>query len=628
MGQYPKFLRAHWKFLKTVVNKLFEFMHETHPGVQDMACDTFLKISNKCKRKFVVQQARGACARARVYFFSTVIAPAHVDTTRHTRKHTHTHTHTHTTQVGESQPFLSELLDGLTTTIQDLQPHQVHSFYESVGLMIGAEGERPGAVVVVCLGMHSLPGVGPCLAAGAALLGCGGRTAARRVFVGGGSLAGLAACAAQTEELSDAPSLRRAGRPAPTSFHQGHTLRGTGEKAPNIHKTTHTHTHTHTVLPACAADERKRNEYLMRLMTPPNTIWSALVHQARAPRIHTSSCGCSSCVPLCLAANTHTHTHTHTHTQAGQMPEVLKQPDAIKSITHVLATNVSVCTSLGAPYLHQMQQASLRGGGVPGGARACGRRGKRGRGTVPVGALLAQAASPASACAADRPTSTAAPLDRRPSAQDVHRVRQHDRRRGGQRRAARGAVERRQVHARRQAQRAQARRGVCVCLYVCVFVCVCLAAMCVRACWSFVWLKATSLVSALLSAPSAFSAPPKQTFVDKCDGEAMEELLATQYVPLLLDPLLGDYARSPADTRCARRGGVQVFKKLDQIHRVILRCRRPGLGGSARSYSSDPPPHLKHPPSRAPQRGRGAGLLRRHHQQAQVPHGGARRRRV
>ena len=34
MGQYPRFLRNHWKFLKTVVNKLFEFMHETHPGVQ------------------------------------------------------------------------------------------------------------------------------------------------------------------------------------------------------------------------------------------------------------------------------------------------------------------------------------------------------------------------------------------------------------------------------------------------------------------------------------------------------------------------------------------------------------------------------------------------------------------
>jgi hypothetical protein len=34
VGQYPRFLRAHWKFLKTVVNKLFEFMHEIHPGVQ------------------------------------------------------------------------------------------------------------------------------------------------------------------------------------------------------------------------------------------------------------------------------------------------------------------------------------------------------------------------------------------------------------------------------------------------------------------------------------------------------------------------------------------------------------------------------------------------------------------
>nr|NVI73667.1 embargoed [Cucujiformia] len=34
VGQYPRFLRAHWKFLKTVVNKLFEFMHETHEGVQ------------------------------------------------------------------------------------------------------------------------------------------------------------------------------------------------------------------------------------------------------------------------------------------------------------------------------------------------------------------------------------------------------------------------------------------------------------------------------------------------------------------------------------------------------------------------------------------------------------------
>jgi len=50
VGQYPRFLKAHWKFLKTVVNKLFEFAHETHEGVQDMACDTFIKIAQKCVR--------------------------------------------------------------------------------------------------------------------------------------------------------------------------------------------------------------------------------------------------------------------------------------------------------------------------------------------------------------------------------------------------------------------------------------------------------------------------------------------------------------------------------------------------------------------------------------------------
>ncbi|KAI0497879.1 hypothetical protein KFK09_021117 [Dendrobium nobile] len=99
VGQYPRFLRAHWKFLKTVVNKLFEFMHETHPGVQDMACDTFLKIVQKCKRKFII------------------------------------------TQVGENEPFLSELLSSLASTIADLEPHQIHTFYEAVGHMIQAESD-------------------------------------------------------------------------------------------------------------------------------------------------------------------------------------------------------------------------------------------------------------------------------------------------------------------------------------------------------------------------------------------------------------------------------------------------------------------------------------------------------
>lgn len=97
VGQYPRFLRAHWKFLKTVVNKLFEFMHETHDGVQDMACDTFIKIALKCRRHFV------------------------------------------TTQIGESCPFIEDILGSISAIICDLQTQQVHTFYEAVGYMISAQ---------------------------------------------------------------------------------------------------------------------------------------------------------------------------------------------------------------------------------------------------------------------------------------------------------------------------------------------------------------------------------------------------------------------------------------------------------------------------------------------------------
>eukprot|EP01132_Coremiostelium_polycephalum_P002416 gene2416-2983_t len=96
VGQYPRFLKDHWKFLKTVVNKLFEFMHEPHPGVQDMACDTFLKISKSCRRKFVILQ------------------------------------------LEESQIFINELLGSIQTIISDLNSNQVHTFYEAVGYMISS----------------------------------------------------------------------------------------------------------------------------------------------------------------------------------------------------------------------------------------------------------------------------------------------------------------------------------------------------------------------------------------------------------------------------------------------------------------------------------------------------------
>jgi exportin-1 len=33
VSQYPRFLRAHWKFLRTVSSKLIEFMRETFCGL-------------------------------------------------------------------------------------------------------------------------------------------------------------------------------------------------------------------------------------------------------------------------------------------------------------------------------------------------------------------------------------------------------------------------------------------------------------------------------------------------------------------------------------------------------------------------------------------------------------------
>ncbi|KAK5155746.1 Exportin-1 [Oleoguttula sp. CCFEE 6159] len=100
VGQYPRFLKAHWKFLKTVVSKLFEFMHETHEGVQDMACDTFIKIASKCKRHFVVLQA------------------------------------------GETEPFIDEIVRTMRKITCDLSPQQIHTFYEACGYMISAQGQK------------------------------------------------------------------------------------------------------------------------------------------------------------------------------------------------------------------------------------------------------------------------------------------------------------------------------------------------------------------------------------------------------------------------------------------------------------------------------------------------------
>ena len=61
-------------------------------------------------------------------------------------------------QLGETKPFISELLTTLTTIIQDLQLHQIHMFYEAVGLMISADKDpikRDDYLVGSCTSMSS-----------------------------------------------------------------------------------------------------------------------------------------------------------------------------------------------------------------------------------------------------------------------------------------------------------------------------------------------------------------------------------------------------------------------------------------------------------------------------------------
>jgi len=97
VGQYPRFLKQYWKFLKAVANKLIEFMHELHPGVQDMSCDTFLKIAKKCHKKFVI------------------------------------------THLNETRPFIDEILEDLPETIKDLETGQIHTLYEAIGHIVAAQ---------------------------------------------------------------------------------------------------------------------------------------------------------------------------------------------------------------------------------------------------------------------------------------------------------------------------------------------------------------------------------------------------------------------------------------------------------------------------------------------------------
>lgn len=109
VGQYPRFLKQHWKFLRTVILKLMEFMHETFPGVQEMAVETFLKIVQKCKKKFVI------------------------------------------THPQESGTFMEQMISQIPQDTQDLAPLHLCTFYEALGTMISAASNEQKEMLIANL---------------------------------------------------------------------------------------------------------------------------------------------------------------------------------------------------------------------------------------------------------------------------------------------------------------------------------------------------------------------------------------------------------------------------------------------------------------------------------------------
>jgi exportin-1 len=108
VGKFPQFLKFQWKFLKAVIQKLFEFMHETHPGVQDMACDTFLKIGKTCSEKIL------------------------------------------NIQESEKTPMIEDILNNLVDIIKNLEIRQTQEFFKAIAIIIlEVENEKRKNLYVV-----------------------------------------------------------------------------------------------------------------------------------------------------------------------------------------------------------------------------------------------------------------------------------------------------------------------------------------------------------------------------------------------------------------------------------------------------------------------------------------------
>ena len=108
--QYPRFMKNHYEFLRIVILKNFEFMNEPHPGVKDMALDTFKKLVKNCGGQLTIFQ---------------------------------------TVKGQSSPPFINTILENLENYTMNLSNQQKESFYESVAMIIKFEKNTEKRLILI-----------------------------------------------------------------------------------------------------------------------------------------------------------------------------------------------------------------------------------------------------------------------------------------------------------------------------------------------------------------------------------------------------------------------------------------------------------------------------------------------
>ena len=95
INRYPKFLNNHWKFLKSCINRLINFLHEFE--LRDLACKTFLNISKNCGNQLII------------------------------------------IKKDEIESFITQLIRNISINISDLKDNQKLIIYETIGNIINHE---------------------------------------------------------------------------------------------------------------------------------------------------------------------------------------------------------------------------------------------------------------------------------------------------------------------------------------------------------------------------------------------------------------------------------------------------------------------------------------------------------